>query len=212
MSPRQHHRRKRQQVEHPRRDEPGYLARFGSGAAGPLAEAYRIAGYADGLVGAAPACAVLKPHYDSGLKWADANNPQPEDPLWGAGVRAGLTWDGTFYRDRARYPAGGALFWCAYFKPGSGPGLKNGYWFNFGSGWSHLHNDQPAALLAGAAQKLFFDPVTNQWTLVIEATQFVTHAVVNVWTGTKSGGNDPTGSYTRTAGLDPLAALTIAAL
>ena len=41
---------------------------------GPTADCYRIAGYQDGLVGAAkPECDLLLPHFDSGLKWADAN-------------------------------------------------------------------------------------------------------------------------------------------
>lgn len=48
----QHH-HKHQEVEHPRRDEAGFLMHFGSGAAGlppgPFAEVYRIAGYQDGL-------------------------------------------------------------------------------------------------------------------------------------------------------------------
>lgn len=40
---------------------------------------------------------------------------------------------------------------------------------------------------------------------------FVTEAVVNVWTGTKHGGNDPAGVYTRIAGCDPRATLSLAA-
>jgi len=125
-----------------------------------------------------------------------------------------LEWDGTFYRDLARYGQSGALFWSAYLKPGSGPGNKNGYWFNFGSGWCHLANDDPAQILTGASQRLFYnvgrkpsltrrgspqtphgaaggtsagscDPAytAGYWNLVIEATMFVTYAVVNVWTG-----------------------------
>ena len=82
---------------------------------GPTADTYRIAGYVDGLVGAAkPECDLLLPHFDSGLKWADANHPLPDDPLWGGGVRAGVRWDGTFWRDLARYAAGGQFFWSAY--------------------------------------------------------------------------------------------------
>ena len=178
--------------------------------AGPTADVYRLAAYADGAVGAAkPECDLLLPHWDSGLRWADANNPQPDDWLMDGGVRAGVTWDGTFYRDAARYPAGGPLFWCAYFKPGSAAGIKNGFWFNFGSGWSHLANDDPAQVLAGASQRIYFDSGANVWRLVIEATMFVTNAVVNVWTGTKSGGNDPIGIYTRESGCDPLASLTV---
>ncbi len=47
---------------------------------GPTADVYRIAGYTAGLIGAA------RPHFDSGLRWPDPNNPQPDDPPWGAGV------------------------------------------------------------------------------------------------------------------------------
>ena len=179
---------------------------------GPTAEVYRLAAYADGAVGAAkPECDQLLPHWDSGLKWADANNPQPDDWRMDGGVRAGVTWDGTFYRDAARYPAGGNLFWCAYFKPGSAAGNQNGYWFNFGSGWSHLANDDPAQILAGASQRIFYDSGAGAWRLVIEATMFVTNAVVNVWTGAKAGGNDPAGIYLRESGRDPLASLTVEA-
>ena len=198
---------------------------------GPTADAYRIVGYTHGLIGASkPGCDILKPHYDSGLKWPDTNNPLPTDPLWGAGVRGGIKWDGTFYRDMIRYPAGGEHFWSSYFKPGSLPGIKLGYWFNFGSGWSHLASDDPAQILAGASQRLYWDaphPAASRpasppggeaastasgeggWKLVIEATMFVTDAVVNVWTGIKQGGNDPTGSYVRLSGCDPLATLSV---
>ena len=48
--------------------------------------------------------------------------------------------------------------------------------------------------------------------LVIEATMFVTHAVVEVWTGIKSVGNNPTGTYTRISGCDPTATLTVEAM
>ena len=56
-------------------------------------------------------------------------------------------------------------------------------------------------------------PVTapGNWKLVIEATMFVTYAVVNVWTGTKAGGPDPTGTYTRISGCDPTATFTVEA-
>jgi len=181
-------------------------------APAPTADAYRIANYSDGLVGAAkPGCDLLLPHFDSGLRWPDGNNPQPGDWCWDGGVAGGVTWDGTFYRDLARYAAGGQLFWCAYLKPGSAPGIKNGYWLNFGSGWSHLQNDDPAQLLAGASQRTFYDTAAGQWKLVIEATMFVTLAVVEVWTGVKHGGTDPVGTYTRISGCDPLASLTIEA-
>ena len=132
--------------------------------------------------------------------------------LWGGGVRAGITWDGTFYRDLLRYPAGGQFFWAAYFKPGGAPGIKLGYWFNFGSGWSHLANDDPAQILTGASQRIYWDNVAGHWSLVIEATMFVTYAVVNVWTGVKAGGNDPVGVYTRITGCDPVATLTVEAV
>ena len=166
------------------------------------------------------------------MKFPDKNNPQPTDVLWGGGVRAGLKWDGTFYRDLLRYSAGGPLFWSAYFKPGSTPGNKNGYWFNFGSGWSHLANDDPTQILTGASQRLFWEaphPAASrpasplggeaassvsgegQWKLVIEATMFVTYAVVNVWTGFKQSGNAPTGAYTRITGCDPVATLSVEA-
>ena len=154
---------------------------------------------------------MLLPHFDSGLKWPDANNPKPDDFLWGRGVFGGVTWDGTFYRDAARYPAGGQLFWSAYFKPGSAPGSKNGYWFNFGSGWAHLANNDPAQILSGASQRIFYDTGAGKWRLVIEATLFVTNAVVEVCSGAKTGGNDPAGMYQRESGCDPLAALTVVA-
>ncbi|MCG3150505.1 MAG: hypothetical protein PCFJNLEI_03991 [Verrucomicrobiae bacterium] len=197
---------------------------------GPTVDAYRIAGYVDGLIGATPESDLLKPHFDSGLTWTDGNNPQPGDWLWGAGVRGGLPWDGTFYRDLTRYAASGALFWSAYLKPGSGPGIQNGFWFNFGSGWSHLANDDFSQLLTGASQRLFWDagvvaPVPGasgpagaagtaaatpgHWKLVIEATMFVTNAVVNVWTGAKPFSPDPTGQYTRMTGCDPTTTLTV---
>ena len=180
---------------------------------GSTADAYRIAAYADGVVGAAkPGCDLLLPHFDSGLRWADNANPRPDDPLWGRGVRAGVRWDGTFYRDLARFAGSGPLFWCAYLKPGSAAGDKNGFWFNFGSGWSHLASDDPAQLLAGASQRIFYDAGAGDWKLVIEATLFVTNAVVNVWTGAKTGGSDPVGIYARISGCDPLASLTVEAV
>ena len=176
----------------------------------PTGDTYKIATYTDGLVGASPECDVLRPKYDSGIKYA-GSEPNPEAPCWGRGISGGIRWDGTFHRDLSRYSASGDLFWSSYLKPGSAPGMKNGYWINFGSGWSHLHNDNPAEILTGASQKLFFDTAAGDWKLIIEATMFVTHAVVEVWTGTKQGGNDPTGTYSRVSGLDPVAALTIEA-
>ena len=145
------------------------------------------------------------------MKWPDKNNPLPTDPLWGGGVRAGLKWDGTFYRDATRYPAGGSLFWSAYLKPGTGPGIKNGYWFNFGSGWSHLANDDCTQILTGASQRIYWDSATGHWQLVIEANLFVTGAVVNVWTGSKPNSNDPAGNYTRVGGCDPVTMLSVEA-
>ena len=198
---------------------------------GPTADAYRIVGYTHGLIGAAkPGCDILKPHFDSGIRFADKNNPQPDAPLWGAGVAGGVKWDGTFYRDLLRYPTGGSLFWAAYFKPGTGPGMKNGYWLNFGSGWAHLAGDDSVQILSGASQRLYWDaphPAASRpasppggeaasrasgegcWKMAIEATMFVTYAVVNVWTGIKQAGADPAGTYTRITGCDPLLTLSI---
>jgi len=179
----------------------------------PTADAYRIAGYVDGLVGAAkPECNVLLPHWDSGLKWPDSNNPKPDDPLWGPGVYGGVRWDGTFYRDLTRYAASGPRFWSAYLKPGSAPGDKQGFWLNFGSGWAHLCNDDPGQMAAGASPRLCYDSAAQQWQLVIEATLFVTGAVVNVWSGVKADGTDPVGIYTRVSGCDPVATLSVEAV
>jgi len=66
-------------------------------------------------------------------------------------------------------------------------------------------------MLTGAAPRISYDSVAGHWSLVIEATMFVTYAVVNVWTGIKQGGNDPTGPYTRLTGCDPIATLTVEA-
>ena len=114
----------------------------------------------------------------------------------------------------SRYSQSGSLFWCSYFKPGSAPGEKQGYWINFGKGWSHLQNDDPAQILAGASQRLFWDSsqAAGHWVLRIEATQYVTHAVIPVWVGVKTAGNDPVGEYTRVAGCDPLGTVTIEAV
>ena len=183
----------------------------GPSPTGPTVDTYRIAGYADGIIGATPESDVLRPHFDSGLTLGDENNVQPGDWCLDAGVAGGVKWDGTFFRDLARYNGSGPLFWSSYLKAGTVPGMQGGFWLNFGFGWSHLHNDNPAEILTGASQKLFFDTAAGHWTLTIEATMFVTLAVVNVWTGTKSGGSDPVGSYARTAGLDPAAMLTIVA-
>jgi len=38
---------------------------------------------------------------------------------------------------------------------------------------------------------------------------FVTGEVVLVWSGVKSGGNDPCGVYARVGGCDPTATLTV---
>jgi hypothetical protein len=123
-------------------------------------------------------------------------------------VRAGR-WDGTFYRDLARFANSGSLFWNAYLKPGSAAGIKNGFWLNFGSGWAYLANDDPAQMLAGASQRIYFDTASGDWKLVIEATMFVTGAMVNVWTGHKSGGTNPVGTYTRQSGCDPTATFSV---
>ena len=37
-------------------------------------------------------------------------------------------------------------------------------------------------MLTGAAPRILYDSVAGHWKLVIEATMFVTYAVVNVWT------------------------------
>ena len=66
-------------------------------------------------------------------------------------------------------------------------------------------------MLAGASQRIFYDTVAGQCKLVIEATMFVTLAVVQVWTGMKPGGNGPIGQFTRIGGCDPLASLTVEA-
>jgi hypothetical protein len=211
MSEHHHHRHEK----HLREEEESFRDQLGSGEmmlpAGPFAESYRIAGYQGGLVGASPECKVLKPKFDSGLKWPDENNRQPGDWRFDGGVSGGIPWDGSFHRDLVRYNGNGGLFWSSYFKAGTGPGMKNGYWINFGSGWSHLHNDDPAQILSGASQTLRYDTATSHWKLVIQATKFVTHEVMDVWTGTKAGGNDPTGVYIRISGLDPLASLTVEA-
>jgi len=52
---------------------------------------------------------------------------------------------------------------------------------------------------------------TGDGRLVIEATAFVTHATLNVWTDAKHGGNDPAGNYTRLSGCDRAATLNIEA-
>jgi len=72
---------------------------------------------------------------------------------------------------------------------------------------AHLANDDFSQLLTGASQRIYYE--AGNWKLVIEATMFVTYAVVNVWTGTKTGGNDPVGVYTRIAGCDPTATFTV---
>jgi len=131
--------------------------------------------------------------------------------LYGGGVGGGVKWDGRFYRDLLRYSQSGSLFWSAYFKPGSSPGIKNGFWINFGSGWSHLANDDCTQILTGASQRIGWDSLTGHWQLVIEATMYVTGAVVNVWTGIKPAGTDPTGQYIRVTGCDPVATLTVGA-
>lgn len=38
---------------------------------------------------------------------------------------------------------------------------------------------------------------------------FVTGAVVEVWRGVKTGGENPAGVYNRVSGCDPLASLTV---
>lgn len=41
---------------------------------------------------------------------------------------------------------------------------------------------------------------------------FVTNETVLVWSGVKSGDNDPMGTYTRVAGCDPTEILTVVAV
>ena len=159
-------------------------------------------------MGASAECDLLLPHFDSGLRF---DQPSPGAPLFDGGVSGAVRWDGTFHRDLNRYAAAGPLFWSAYLKPGTSPGSGNGYWLNFGSGWCHLANDDPAQILTGAAPRLFYDTAATQWKLVIEATMFVTNEVVLVWSGVKTGGNDPAGLYARVAGCDPLATLMVEA-
>ncbi|MBI5684188.1 MAG: hypothetical protein HZC54_03820 [Verrucomicrobia bacterium] len=70
----------------------------------------------------------------------------------------------------------------------------------------------PGAGGAGAAGS--GDPAYSggHWKLIIEATMFVTNETVLVWSGVKTGGNDPAGVYVRVAGCDPLATLTVEAM
>ena len=72
-----------------------------------------------------------------------------------------------------------------------------------------LANDDFAQILTGASQRILYDSVAGHWKLVIEATMFVTYAVVDVWSGFKQGGNDPVGQYTSQTGCDPAAKLTV---
>lgn len=66
-------------------------------------------------------------------------------------------------------------------------------------------------ILSGALPRIYYDPGTGAWRLVIEATMFVTNAVVEVWNGVKAGGNDPAGIYPRVSGCDSLVVLTVEA-
>jgi hypothetical protein len=50
-----------------------------------------------------------------------------------------------------------------------------------------------------------------QWKLIIEATKFVIYETILVWSGVKSGGNDPSGAYTRLAGCDPTESFSVEA-
>ena len=59
--------------------------------------------------GPRPECDLLRPHFDSGLRWPDENNPQPGDWCWDGGVAGGVTWDGTFYRDQPAIPPAAIL-------------------------------------------------------------------------------------------------------
>lgn len=61
------------------------------------------------------------------------------------------------------------------------------------------------------APRLYYDAHAAQWKLVVEATMFVTYATVVVWSGVKSGSNDPVGTYTSVADCDPTETLTVEA-
>ena len=74
-----------------------------------------------------------------------------------------------------------------------------------------IANDDPTQILTGASQRIYYDQTAGHWCLVIEASMFVTYAVVVVWNGVKLGGNDPTGQYTRVSGCDPTATLAVEA-
>ena len=80
-----------------------------------------------------------------------------------------------------------------------------------GTARSHLANDDPAQLLAGAAQRLTWNMGVGRWELVIEATDYVTYEVREVWHGTKAGGNDPVGPYAKQTGCDPTPTFAIEA-
>ncbi len=66
-------------------------------------------------------------------------------------------------------------------------------------------------LVAVRRSNPYYNSVAGDWRLVIEATMFVTGAVVNVWTGMKPFSNDPAGPYTRLAGCDPTTTLIVEA-
>ena len=81
---------KRSKIRHRHQHDAVMLLDKSAPPPGPTADVYRIAGYTDGLIGASPECDLLKPHWDSGLKWPDPNNPRPDDLLWGPGVAGGI--------------------------------------------------------------------------------------------------------------------------
>ena len=66
-----------------------------------------------------------------------------------------------------------------------------------------------AALHTGPRNNRFFTAGENVGKLVFEATMFVSHEIIAVWTGAELGGNDPAGRCTRVSGLDPIATSTM---
>ena len=144
---------------------------------GPTADAYRIAGYVDGLIGAArPDCDLLRPHYDSGLKWPDKNNPQPDDPLWDAGVAGGVRGTAPSIATSPGTPPAANCSGAPTSSPAPAPATRTATGSTSVPAGAHLANDDPPQILTGAATRLYYDTVAGHWKLVIEATMFVTGA------------------------------------
>lgn len=74
-----------------------------------------------------------------------------------------------------------------------------------------LRADIEGLRVVGGTHRVVYRDYRRLLSKVIEATMFVTGAVVPVWTGLKPVSNDPTGQYTRLAGCDPTATLTVEA-